>query len=397
MAITISRKQLFERVWQQPMTHIAKEFGVSDVGLRKMCKRHDIPTPPAGYWAKLAHNKPVAAAKLKNRDDDHAICIWRGTSGDEPDTIAKARAEALAALGNAPAAAGDNAIVDRTLAMLRSAKPRADGLVRARGAKFIQVAVRPQTLQRAEQLLRQLVGSGEAAGFELKRGVDAMSWHCGGESVAFEVTEAADQVEHEATDKELAALAEWQREREDTHKRYGYWSSYGEPKIPKWEQRYNGRLAVRLENVRIKSDQDPWGQPIRGTFADSRTRDVARMIPSIVAAIATTAAAKRNNAAYDERRRIAEEAAKQRWQEEERRRYEWQRAGKILDELFEIERQADGLRLWLDRLRGRGPGLPRTDKLVALVERRLDQLQQQLSNEALERRLERERMFAEAD
>jgi hypothetical protein len=224
-----------------------------------------------------------------------------------------------------------------------------------------------------------------------------MSWHCGGESVAFEVTEAADQVEHEATDKELAALAEWQREREDTHKRYGYWSSYGEPKIPNWEQRYTGRLAVRLENVRIKSDQDPWGQPIRGTFADSRTRDVARMIPSIVAAIATTAAAKRNNAAYDERRRIAEEAAKQRWQEEERRRYEWQRAGKILDELFEIERQADGLRLWLDRLRGRGPGLPRTDKLVALVERRLDQLQQQLSNEALERRLERERMFAEAD
>ena len=124
-----------------------------------------------------------------------------------------------------------------------------------------------------------------------------MAWHCAGESVAFEIAEAADQVEHVATTKEPAAHAKWQRQCEQTHERYGYWSTYSEPKIPKWEQQYNGRLAVQLENVRIKSEQDPWGKPIRGTFADSRTRDVLRMVPSIVAAIAATAAAKRINAA----------------------------------------------------------------------------------------------------
>lgn len=396
MATLTSRKQLYDRVWAQPITHIAKDYGISDVGLRKVCQRHDIPTPPAGHWAKQAFGKPVTVAKLPNADDDHPIRIWRGSGGDEPEAIAAARAQALAVLGEAPAAAGDNIIVERTLAKLRGAKPGRDGLVRSHGAKLIHVAVRPQSLERAEQLLRQLVAAGEAAGFELKPGADAIEWHCAGERVAFEIAEAADQVEHVATEQELAAHAKWQRKREEDHKRWGYWSSCGEPKIPKWEQQYNGRLAVRLEKLRIKSEQDPWGKPIRGTFADSRTRDVTRMVPSIVAAIAATAAAKRNNAAYEERRRIAEEAAARRWQEEERRRYEWQRAGKLVDELIDHERQVVRLQRWLRRVRSRGPLLARTGHLADLVERRIEQLQDQIGSEALERRLERERLFPDS-
>ena len=32
--------------WATPMVKLAKEFGLSDVGLRKTCVKHDIPTPP---------------------------------------------------------------------------------------------------------------------------------------------------------------------------------------------------------------------------------------------------------------------------------------------------------------------------------------------------------------
>jgi hypothetical protein len=47
----VTRGELYELIWQTPMTKLAKSFGMSDVGLRKICKKNGIPTPPLGYWA----------------------------------------------------------------------------------------------------------------------------------------------------------------------------------------------------------------------------------------------------------------------------------------------------------------------------------------------------------
>jgi hypothetical protein len=55
----MKRSELYERVWATPMTQLAAEFGISDVGLAKACRRHAVPAPPRGYWAKLkAGQKP---------------------------------------------------------------------------------------------------------------------------------------------------------------------------------------------------------------------------------------------------------------------------------------------------------------------------------------------------
>ncbi|MEI6117321.1 MAG: hypothetical protein WCP99_22495 [Burkholderiales bacterium] len=51
------RKELYELVWSQPMTHLAKEFGCSDVGLRKICIKHNIPLHRVGHWARVAVGK----------------------------------------------------------------------------------------------------------------------------------------------------------------------------------------------------------------------------------------------------------------------------------------------------------------------------------------------------
>ena len=53
----MTRDELYNLVWSRPMTHLAKEFGISDVAIRKHCKKFDIATPYVGYWAKLAHGK----------------------------------------------------------------------------------------------------------------------------------------------------------------------------------------------------------------------------------------------------------------------------------------------------------------------------------------------------
>lgn len=64
----ISRDQLYELVWSQPMQHLAQEVGVSDVGLAKTCRRHGIPLPPRGYWAKVQAGKAVYRPALPARD-----------------------------------------------------------------------------------------------------------------------------------------------------------------------------------------------------------------------------------------------------------------------------------------------------------------------------------------
>ena len=67
--IKISRQELYDQVWSKPLIHLAKEFKISDVGLAKTCRRHNIPLPPAGYWAKQAHGHDVKKIPLPAIDD----------------------------------------------------------------------------------------------------------------------------------------------------------------------------------------------------------------------------------------------------------------------------------------------------------------------------------------
>lgn len=60
--MTLTREELYELVWSRPMYKLAAEFGLSDVGLAKICKAEGIPRPERGYWARLA-----AGAKVRRR------------------------------------------------------------------------------------------------------------------------------------------------------------------------------------------------------------------------------------------------------------------------------------------------------------------------------------------
>lgn len=53
------RQKLFDEVWAKPITSLAKGYGLSDVGLRKICIALDVPMPPRGYWQKLAAGKTI--------------------------------------------------------------------------------------------------------------------------------------------------------------------------------------------------------------------------------------------------------------------------------------------------------------------------------------------------
>lgn len=60
----VTREELYDLVWNNPLSKLAKQYNLSDNGLRKVCKKLEIPLPKNGYWQKIQFNKKVIKEKL---------------------------------------------------------------------------------------------------------------------------------------------------------------------------------------------------------------------------------------------------------------------------------------------------------------------------------------------
>lgn len=63
----ISRKELYDLVWSEPLSILAKRFEISDVRLGKICIEANIPKPGVGYWAKRQAGKASVKPALPDR------------------------------------------------------------------------------------------------------------------------------------------------------------------------------------------------------------------------------------------------------------------------------------------------------------------------------------------
>jgi hypothetical protein len=53
----ISREELYDLVWSQPMTKVGEKFKLSGSYMARVCATLRVPRPERGYWAKLAVGK----------------------------------------------------------------------------------------------------------------------------------------------------------------------------------------------------------------------------------------------------------------------------------------------------------------------------------------------------
>ncbi len=73
---TFTRNELYNLVWSVPLLTLSKKYAISDVGLRKICVKMEIPLPKAGHWQKLKFNKNTNRPKLSaNYNGDKAITL----------------------------------------------------------------------------------------------------------------------------------------------------------------------------------------------------------------------------------------------------------------------------------------------------------------------------------
>lgn len=365
--VSLSRAELYEQVWATPIVQLAKRYGLSDVGLAKACKRHRIPRPSLGYWAKQAVGRAPAQPPLPTVTDPKLqVVVLAQQPKRAPKPILPGDTAAPIA---APQAFKDPEIVAlwerfclehpevRVPAALRSPLPvvatTLSGLKRSvqerqrfrpgvrnepygprstDGKACLDVCVGRDRFERAMRFMDTLLKTFIACGFQLQVFRDNYSQDTRldvlGERFRLKLNEPSKKVPHTPTPEDLEA-----------HEKYG-------TRIPKTHHEPGCQFCLTLSG-------DLVNQPIR-SWSDGAVRLVDEMIPEIVRGIlehVEDMRARKEASARVARQQAVE--AQRRHQEEQRRKEAqarvdsmileveaWERAGRVRRYLRALERTA---------------------------------------------------------
>lgn len=393
------------------MVKLAQDFGMSDVGLRKICDRHRVPAPGRGYWAKLAAGKRVKQTRFVDVPDEalNRIVISSGvlvlpepvrqviaTQKAErkrvaPPPLPRPAAPAPAPETVPPPVSDIHPAVRRTAQALRRCKPK-DPSVDASGDGLCGVVVGRESIERAIVILDRLARSLEAKSFPLVPKGAAMSVAVGPDSAVFTLKERTRTAPHVATPEELAADARRQAQRER------YWRNpirgtdpppYGRT-YPEKDTIWTGELVIQI---------DGYGDQVRRTWGDGRRQRLEELVPAIVDGIEVLLAVRK--ASREEREEADRRRAElQRRHALARARGEREQARVVLaDEVVKLTREAEALRSWLagsDLLRD-GRLDSQVGRFAAWLQDRLQAIEERLDPLAMEKELTEKKLFPSLD
>jgi hypothetical protein len=306
----MTREQLYLKVWSTPMRTLAKEYGLSDVGLAKICKRYDIPRPSLGYWAKLQHGKkvhqpPLPKVEIAGLQTIHMHRYFRSEVRHDQEVAALEAKEGLAEqqIVVPETLSGPHQLVERTLKSLNCAAADGKGYVKPRAKDCLDVGVSKGAIDRAMRVIDALIKALERRGYSVSvcDGRDGTSTFVTvmGEKIAISLYSRQARKTHELTAKE---------KKDATH---GW--TWG---IPKYDYFASDQLELRIVGG--------LGGGYWRSFGDSSKRQVEsrlnKFIPNLLRAAEVTKAILSENERQavirreEERRR--QEAAKAREQEE---------------------------------------------------------------------------------
>jgi hypothetical protein len=178
----LTRGQLFERVWAEPMQHLAARYGLSDVGLKKLCRRENIPTPPRGYWARVEAGQRVARPRLPAGDGRaDRIVLEKRIAAASPVVEVPAQVRERSITESAPehriVVAASLADIPRLSPLVRQTRTahmkseRFDGSLRVRiGEGLLNLRVSEGVLDRALCIYDALIKALEQRGFPVRVG-----------------------------------------------------------------------------------------------------------------------------------------------------------------------------------------------------------------------------------
>lgn len=158
------RQDLYDKVWETPLTRLAETIGVSDVALAKSCRRAGIPLPGRGYWAKAERDRPRKPPLPKLKDDYYKVIHFQVVGPDNTDMRPMTKQERgqpipVPAHLNTP-----HPLVARTLKEAAKAKDDEGGYLPLELGRALDIRVSPGALDRAARLLNTLIKASESKG-----------------------------------------------------------------------------------------------------------------------------------------------------------------------------------------------------------------------------------------
>jgi len=343
MQHTLSCQALYDAVWTTPISHLAPEYGLTGTGLKKICDRHDIPTPHRGYWARLANAKCVTRTPLPTRrlSADARVCFQGVTESALPAAVQAAKSEALAraaelaappptaapveaASGTEPA--GDDPghpVAQRVAKALSRAKPDAGGFVAAKADALPSLVIGRASIDRGACFIGRLLHAAEALGWAHEPSPQGLKIVIADESIGFGLIEKTTRVPHAPTAREQHEKARAEAKGQAP----APWSDNPAP---------SGVLSFEIrENTYV---------PLTRRYSDLKRRPLEDRLDEILAGLAAHAALNvEDRRKAEEARRIAAESEAERKREaafegREKRRVEF--LGAVHAQLVERDRLA---------------------------------------------------------
>jgi hypothetical protein len=340
--LKITREELYQKVWKTPMQRLATEFGLSDVGLAKLCKRQQIPVPGRGYWARLRVGQKPKRPPLPNVVSDGIEIVSHQKRQEE---VTPAMPERLVPTVEVTE---DRPITHRHVMRIEKSVLRGQkderGLPLARQGRMLPVHVSLESLPRALRILDALFTVLDSAAYVIEwtspyTSPPKVVVH--NERIGLSMSEIIERKQHKITPEEIS------RQKDDR-----WWSP------PRWDYTRTGRLKFLLQCTEASHLQHTW--------SDGKKQKLESCVGEMFASFESMANAikkYREDCAEAERQRAEDQ---KRAEERRRQQEEYNRKFEVISKLVQQWREANELREFSIALKHtlRSPAVPLQDKLA---------------------------------
>ena len=222
----ISREQLYEEVWAEPVIKVAERYGVSGVAVAKWCRKLNVPRPGRGYWARKAAGRRVRQLPLPKAKNGQPGYISRPKPSER--RLAQPVKVPCMHLFENPIPVPEvldpeHSLVAQTRRALADPGTQEYGIICPRGREGLDVRVCEASVERALRIMNALISALERAGFAVEASVtlDGEGHTTGSqtsavihdERIPFSLTEKTQLVERAPTAGERAEMRRnpWKR------------------------------------------------------------------------------------------------------------------------------------------------------------------------------------------
>ena len=174
-----NRDELYQEIWSIPMWTLAKKYGISDVGLAKVCRKLTIPLPGRGYWARKQAGQKVSQEPLPQLNEKDTVLVHKPSPpkeqpvteelGTDDERAQLARLEASS--GESPLKRGDlsHPLTLQARAKLTKANENPHWILWT-AEQCLDIRVSRASLDRAIRVMAVLVAVIEREGFSVSVG-----------------------------------------------------------------------------------------------------------------------------------------------------------------------------------------------------------------------------------